>query len=259
MSDPHPEPAPVGPDEAARRDPTTQGPPAAAATAAGHGPPAPGVPAIDRVYAAWQRRTETDYLFDFWSALGWTVLTVGVFGFYVLFQLVRRLRDHNARRLELLEASVAFAWEQSCRRGLDAELTPSFERAAGHLATMRRLDADRRDPVAWLVLSALTGWLLSILAFVVMDQDLIAHDRAEAGVEYELWTIFGRLGCPVPGPDVRRVKGPDRYALRIVALVATAGLYGLWWLHDQMAVPDRHFRANWYHEDVLAAAVQALR
>ena len=71
------------------------------------GPPPPS--AAERVRLAAQRRGESDYIFSYWSALGWTVLTFGIYGFYVFYQLVRRMRDHNARRLELLDAAAAVA------------------------------------------------------------------------------------------------------------------------------------------------------
>jgi hypothetical protein len=38
------------------------------------------------------------------------------------------------------------------------------------------------------------------VAFVLLDQDLIKHDQAEAGVEYELSVIYGRLGQHLPLP-----------------------------------------------------------
>ena len=65
------------------------------------------VPAAERVRLAARRREETDYIFRYWSALGWTILTLGIYGLYVFYQLVRRMRDHNARRLELLDAAAA--------------------------------------------------------------------------------------------------------------------------------------------------------
>ncbi len=68
--------------------------------------------------AAWQRRNETDYIFDFWTALGWTILTCGIYGFYVLYQLVRRSRDHNLRRIEMLDAATGFAWERAGQSGM---------------------------------------------------------------------------------------------------------------------------------------------
>jgi hypothetical protein len=224
------------------------------------GPPAPpSMPPIDRVYSAWQRRVETDYIFNFWSALGWTVLSLGIYGFYVFYQLVRRMRDHNLRKLELFDASITFAWEQAGKRGLQQELTPSFERAAAHLAVMRRMTGEFRDPVIWLLLSIVTSGIAQVVAFVLLDGDLVQHDQAEVGVEYELALIFGRMGTQVPGPDVSRVKAPDNYAGRIVALIFSFGIYGLWWVYNQMDVPNRHFQVNWAQEDALAAAVQALR
>ena len=62
---------------------------------------------VDRIRAAWQSRAESDYIFSFWTAFGWTLLTCGIFGFYVTYQLMRRSRDHNLRRVELLDAATA--------------------------------------------------------------------------------------------------------------------------------------------------------
>src|SRR6185437_10191792 len=107
------------------------------------GPPAAS--AADRARWAVQRRGETDYIFSYWSALGWTILTLGIYGYYVLYQLVRRMRDHNARRLELLDAATTAAWEQAGRQGLQQEMAPSFERAAGHLTVLRQMTQDFRE------------------------------------------------------------------------------------------------------------------
>src|SRR6266699_4554966 len=110
-------------------------------------PGPPQMPASERVRLAAQRRGESDYIFSYWPALGWTILTFGIYGLYVFYQLVRRMRDHNARRLELLDAATTAAWEQAGRQGLQQELAPAFERAAGHLAVLRRMTGDFREPV----------------------------------------------------------------------------------------------------------------
>src|SRR5256885_1236629 len=123
-------------------------PPVPAATQAGQpvrplampGPP-PSSAAV-RVRLAAQRRGESDYIFSYWSALGWTILTFGIYGLYVFYQLVRRMRDHNARRLELLDAATTAAWEEAGQLGLQQELAPSFQRAAGHLALLRQMTPD---------------------------------------------------------------------------------------------------------------------
>ncbi len=251
----------------------TSGPTESGPSAAGHPPQyapppvfpgaglpwPPPVPSSDRVYYAWQRRGETDYIFDYWTALGWTVLTLGIYGLYVFYQLIRRMRAHNARRVELFDASLAFAWEEAGRRGLQPELTPSFQRANAHMDALRRMTGDFRDPVVWLVLAVVARGIVEIIAFVLLDQDLVKHDRSEVGVEYELAMIFGRFGQAVPLPDQSRVKGQNNYAGRIVATVFSLGIYLFWWYYNQMNEPNRHFQVNWAQEDALATAVGALR
>lgn len=231
--------------------------PAATGPAPMPGPPA--MPAVDRLYAAWQRRVETDYIFDYWTALGWTVLTLGIYGLYVFYQLVRRMRDHNERRVDFFDAALAFAWEEAGRRGLQSELTPSFQRASAHMDVLERMTRNFREPVVWVVLAVVARGIAELIAFILLDQDIVKHDRSEVGVEYELALIFWRLGQPLSVPDQTRVKMQNNYVGRIVATIVSFGIYLLWWYYDQMIEPNLHFRTNWAQEDALVAAVQALR
>jgi hypothetical protein len=220
-------------------------------------PAPPQVTAAERVRAAAQRRDETDYIFNYWTALGWTVLTLGIYGFYVFYQLVRRMRDHNARRLELLDAATTVAWEQAGQQGLQQELAPSFERAAGHLAVLRRMTGDFREPVIWLLLAIVARGIVEIVGFVLLDQDLVKHSQAEAGAGHELSVIYGRLGQQVPSPDPGQVKEPDNYVGRILATIFTLGIYMFWWFYNQMDEPNKHFVINWAEEDELVTAAAA--
>jgi hypothetical protein len=240
--------------------PAPKPPPAATQPGKPVGPPtAPGppqLPASERVRLAAQRRGETDYIFSYWSALGWTVLTFGIYGLYVFYQLVRRMRDHNARRLELLDAATTAAWEQAGRQGLQQELAPPFQRASTQLAVLRQMTYDFRDPLIWVLLAIVAG-VAEIIAFVLLDQDLIKHDQAEAGVEYELSVVYGRLGHGLPAPQQGRVKRPDNYVGRIVAAIVSFGIYLFWWFYNQMQEPNKHFVVNWTQEDELVKAVTA--
>ena len=218
----------------------------------------PQMPAAERVRLAARRRDETDYIFNYWSALGWTILTFGIYGFYVFYQLIRRMRDHNARRLELLDAATTVAWEQAGRQGLQQEMAPSFERTAGHLAVLRQMTGDFREPVIWLVLAIVARGIAEIVAFVLLDQDLIKHSQAEAGAGHELSVIYGRLGQHLPSPDQDQVKRPDNYVGRIVATIFTFGIYMFWWFYNQMDEPNKHFTTNWAQEDHLVNAVDAV-
>jgi hypothetical protein len=217
----------------------------------------PPPPPAERVRMAWQRRAETDYRFDFWTALGWTVLTCGFYSLYVTYQLVRRSRDHNARRLELLDAATTFAWQRAEAAGLTGELQPSFNRISAELIVLRQQSAQFRDPALWTLLSIL-GVVVHVILLIILNGDLVDHDRAEGAIEHELSIVYTRLGAAVPAPDPSRMKGRHNYVGRIVATVLTGGIYLFWWVYDTMTEGNEHYDHNWRWEDALAASVQQL-
>lgn len=217
---------------------------------------APAQTPADRLRVAWADRVRADYQFlNPWLNVFLIIITCGIFGLYLFYQLVRRSRDHNRRRLELLDAATAFAWEQAYARGMADELRPEFERVAGHLQPLRAMTTEFRDPAIWLVLALVASGIAQIVAFVLLDQDLVKHDRAEGAVEAELAAIYARLGQPLPPSDPNRVKGPDNYVGRIIATIASCGIYQLWWWVDQQRDGDAHYAVNWPWEDALAQAV----
>jgi hypothetical protein len=258
-------PEPPGPDEpTSGSQPTPPEPPPPVPAAPPAPPTAPGygfVPqpsSVDRVRLAYQDRGRSDYLFSFWTALGWTLLTCGLYFFYVFYQLMRRMRDHNRRRLELLEGAATFAWERASEQGVAEELRPNFERMSTNLAALRQMTTDFRDPAIWTLLSLVASTIVHVIAFIFLDQDLVKHDYHEGAIEAELSAVYGRLGQSVPAPDPSRLKGNQNYVGRVLATVFSCGFYFLWWTYNMMNEPNEHFLVNWKWEDSLAVAVQAL-
>jgi uncharacterized protein DUF4234 len=221
-------------------------------------PPAPVLSPVERVRHAYSRRAESDYVFE---GIGTNVLlmvvTCGIYGYYVFYQLMRRMRDHNLRMLEELEAANELAWQQATERGLAEELRPNFERVAAHLQTLRGLSTEFRDPVIWLVIAIFTG-IAVLVAFVFLDGDLIKHDTNVGAVEAELSAIYARLGYSVAAPDPNRVKEKHNYGGRIAASILTCGIYSFFWYADLMREGNHHFAHEWPWEDSLAGAVQQM-
>jgi hypothetical protein len=219
----------------------------------------------EQVRVAYQRRDATDYVFT-GPALNvfLTAINCGIFGFYLLYKLLERMREHNRRRVQLLEGATALAWRQASEQGLADELRPAFERIGLHLEPLRRMTRDFRDPAAWLgiaiVASVFTGlgFVVFMVVFYLVDDDLARHDTNEGAIEAELAAIYTRLGHPLPTPDPRRVRGRHNYAARIVVTLLTCGIYGLWWLYDVQVGANEHFAVNWAWEDALALAVPAM-
>ena len=86
------------------------------------------------------------------------------------------------------------------------------------------MTTDCREPVIWVVLAIVARGVAEIVAFVLLDQDLIKHDRAEVGAEYELSLIYGPAGPARaftrsgPGEGARQLCGPDRGRLECPAI-----------------------------------------
>jgi hypothetical protein len=210
---------------------------------------------VARLHAARADRNRTDYLFDFWTAFGWTILTCGFYSFYIYYRLMERMREHNRRRLAFLEAANEIAWRDANAQGRAEELRPQFERIGADLAVMRQMTADFRDPAIWLVIILLSSSIGLLIAYYFLDQDLVKHGAAETDATWQLQQVFEALGRLIPSPPPRQTKEPHNIAGRIIATIASCGLYSYWWLYDLMVEPNEHFRRDWAWEDAVVTAV----
>ena len=223
--------------------------------------PVPSIPQPDaaaRLQRAVARRNETDYVFEFWTALGWTILTCGIYSLYIVYRLFWRSVEHNRRRLEVLDAANTMAWERAVASGRGEELTPRFQAVGRHLDELRAVSGEFRDPVIWTIICAVSSGIGQIVAYVLLDMDLVRHEAGERAAEAELAGIFSALGAPLELPAASPTKQRHGYVGRVVALLATCGIYGLWWLYDVMVEANANYRRDWAAEDALWVAVGSL-
>lgn len=206
--------------------------------------------------AARDARGHSDYLFDFWTAFGWTVLTCGFYSFYVSYRLVERMREHNRRRLAFLEAANEAAWQRAGEQGRQEELRPRFERVGSDLQVMRQMTTDFRDPALWLLLVIVGSTVALFVLYWLLDADLVKHSAAEGDAEVQLTELFEILGMTsvrLPGP--MPPKAPHQYGLRVLVAFLTCGIYTYWWLYDLMKDANDHFRRDWTWEDSVVVAL----
>jgi drug/metabolite transporter (DMT)-like permease len=218
----------------------------------------PSAPPRVRLVERRDARATTDYLFDFWTALGWSVLSCGFYGFYIWYRMVERMRDHNRRRLELLEAANELAWERAGAQGRQDEMRAKFERVGADLAVMRQMTGDFREPAIWVVILLLGGSIGLVILYWLLDVDLIKHSGAEADAEWQLASIFDDLGVAAAsafGPPAPPPKPPHQYAARILVTLLTCGVYSYWWMYDLMKDANDHFHRDWAWEDALVATL----
>jgi hypothetical protein len=211
-------------------------------------------PAAEQVRRAAADRAQTDYEFHFWTAFGWTLLTLGVYSFYIFYQLFRRSRDHNRRRAALLGSATEVGWDRAVKQGKADELRPTFEQLTADVERLRAMDGEFRDPTVWTLLSVIGGGIVWVIGLILLDQDLVRHERCERAAEAGLTRVFGALGLPLPAP-VPSDKQPHNYVGRVIATIVTFGLYSLWWTADVMREGNANYAEDDAWEDALVTAV----
>lgn len=219
-------------------------------------PAQPVTPPAQRLRMAVTRRADSDYIFSFWTALGWSVLTCGIFGIYVLYKQFQRSVEHNRRRIEVLDSATALAWERTVAAGRTDEFTPHFQHITAQVNVLRNLDGQFRDPALWTLIGALTG-IGTYVGYVFLDQDLTAHEAAERSAEEQLSAVLGALGAQVQLPPAPTPKGQHNIVNRVIATIATCGVYALWWQYDLMVEGNANYRTDWAREDLLLVSLEA--
>ncbi len=205
----------------------------------------------ERLRAAVSARLTTDYVFSFWTALGWTLLTCGIFGYYVVYKQFQRSVEHNRRRIEVLDAATTLAWERAQAAGRAEELTPWFQAIGVQIDVLRRQTTEFRDPGIWTVLAVVGGGIAQLVGYVFLDQDLVAHEAAERAAEDQLAALFASLGTPVALPPAPAPKTPHNVTGRVLATLGTCGLYVFWWQYDVMVQGNANYMVDWAREDAL--------
>src|SRR3954467_9848359 len=90
------------------------------------GVPPPSMTPAERFRMAYGARAQTDYYFEgMGMVIFLTIITCGIFGFYVFYQLMKRMRDHNRRRLDLLESATELACNGRASRASPRSCDPT--------------------------------------------------------------------------------------------------------------------------------------
>jgi hypothetical protein len=202
-----------------------------------------------------RRRDETDYRFSYWSYLGWTILTFGIYGHYATFKLVERRTLHAQRRL----AFQSYFWHALNAR---AEAAGQREQVAEGLDNLSRvyqqMDAferrNRREPILWMLLRI----VFSVVGAYInhfLNKDMLFYDEWETSYAANAEWVMQRLGYPVALPRRRTPVQSRSTGLYVVLSIVTFGIFAMFWRYSVMADGNGHFDDDAAMEDALLRAM----
>jgi hypothetical protein len=207
------------------------------------------------VVAEARRRDETDYRFNYWSYLGWNVLTIGVYSYYATYKLIERRTKHAERRL----AFLSYFWHTLNARaeaaGKKAEVSEGLDNLSRIYQQIEAFERrNKREAILWTVLRLVFS---PVGAYVnhFLNKDLIFFDEWESSYAANAEWVMQRIGSPVSIPK-RAKPVPNRSTgLYVFLVIITLGLWSMVWRAQTMADGNDHFDSDDAIEDALLRAL----
>ena len=198
-----------------------------------------------------REREETDRQISFWLAFLLGILTLGLYSYYVIWQLVSRRDRHFRRIARLAEDATVYL-----RARAEAAGTDIGERLVRLEAAQRPLreSAAERGALIWTILCFVSQGVGSFVLWYVLMADFRQHEQQEeqlVSVTNEALVALGENPGLVSHPQV-----PERsYWLYLFLTIITLGLFSVYWYYCLIEDPNRHFgaQAEWEARLVRAA------
>lgn len=201
------------------------------------------------------RAAETDWRTGFGKALLLAIVTLGIYGVYVLYKLLERREQHFERMISLRDSLVRELQVRAEGHGRAVE----FQRDLAELSELNRAAAarDRRGekaPAPWVALGVLTG-VTNLYVYHFLNDDFCAHEANENAFRQKASTVMEGLGLSQPDfPPAGRM--PRRRFSRLLAItLLTFGIYGVFWWYTLITDPDAHFDDHAVWEEQLRLAL----
>lgn len=208
---------------------------------------------VQNLYYYIQERVSTDWTTDPVLAVVLSIVTCGIYGFYVFYKLMERRDLHLARVANMVNTTIAILREKSESRGM----ADAVAQEMGQLEMVQREiygQSRERSAVLWLVLGILTGICVLIGYYFIME-DLAKHDQLEAQFFTLTSGVMAKLGMSSQASQAA-VTIPERnFPVFLVLTIVTCGIYGFYWLYVMVNDGNIHVESQVQWEDFIYSAL----
>lgn len=198
------------------------------------------------------QRGMTDFVTDAGTAILLSILTCGIYGYFIIYKLVQRRDDHFKRMAAVVDASI-----QQLRAkagGREQEIQGELAQLEGIKNQMLTMASERGSAI-WLLICLFTGVGVFIIYYLLME-DYVQHDTVEAQYFTVMSSALARLGLAGQAAQASRTM-PDREFVTFLLLsLVTCGIYSFYWMYVMIKDFNDHFMAQAAWEDFIAAALR---
>jgi len=210
---------------------------------------------LQNLYYFIQQRNTSDWTTDPAMAIILSLITCGIYGFYVFYKLMDRRDQHFARIANVVNTSVALLKMKAQASGNSQAITEEI----AQLEFLQREiyeQSRERGAALWLIIAIFTGIGALIGYYLIMD-DFAKHDIAEA----QFFTIMSQALTKI-GRSQQASRAlptiPERsFPVYLLLSIVTCGIFGFYWLYVLIDDGNGHFEAQVAWEDYIYAALSS--
>ncbi len=197
-------------------------------------------------------RASTDFITDPGMAILLSIVTCGIYGFYIIYKLVQRRDEHFKRMAAVADAAVAqLRAKAQGREELIGQELAQLEQVRMRMATM----AAERGAAIWLLICIFTG-IGSLILYYLLMQDYVEHDAVEAQFFTLMSSALAKLGLAAQASQAVPSVPQREFVTFLLLSIVTCGIYGLYWMYVMIKDFNDHFMAQVPWEDFLYTALR---
>jgi predicted permease len=206
--------------------------------------------------ADMRQRTVTDWQTAFWPAFLLSIVTCGIYMFYILYKLLERREQHFERMVSFRTHLIEVLKEKAEASGKTAEVEQDISQLEGmNLDATNRDRSGEKSPVLWLVLSIAVGVVVYYVYYFLND-DFRAHESNENQFMLKASEVMNKLGI-TSNQIVTPMVVPERNFITFLILsIVTCGIYGIYWFYTIITDPNNHFDGHTAWEAQLLTTLQ---
>ena len=188
-----------------------------------------------------RQRNLTDWQTAFWPAILLSIVTCGIYMFYIIYKLLERREQHFERMVSFRTHLIEVLKEKAEAAGKTADLEQDIAALEGmNLDATNRDRAGEKSPVLWMVLSIVVGVVIYYVYYFLND-DFRAHESNEHDFMLKASEVMNKLGI-TPNQIVTNTMVPERnFVTFLILTIVTCGIYGIYWVYTLITDPNNHF------------------
>ncbi|MDD5749059.1 MAG: DUF4234 domain-containing protein [Actinomycetota bacterium] len=209
---------------------------------------------VQNLYYFVQQRINSDWTTDPAMAIVLSLVTFGIYGWFIFYKLMDRRDQHFVRIANVVNTAVALLKEKANQSGKTQEIAqelPQIEMLQREIYEQSR----ERGAALWLIIGIITGGIGVLIGYYFIMDDFQKHDVCESQFFSLMSSALAKLGRSTEASSAVPNIPERNFAIYVLLSFLTCGIFGLYWMYVLIEDGNTHFEAQVAWEDYLYKAL----